>query len=108
MTGRDYGWFFDVYLRQAALPELTQAPAPGGIALRWRVPGGGPFPMPLEASVDGRVVRVAMTGGAGFLPAPDGAHVVLDPDARILKRSTAVEEYQAWQAEQARKRAAAR
>ncbi|MDA6125935.1 hypothetical protein OSK00_26415, partial [Escherichia coli] len=22
VTGKDYGWFFDAYLRQAALPEL--------------------------------------------------------------------------------------
>ena len=47
-----------------------------------------------------------MIGGAGFLPVPAGAHVVLDPDARILKRSVAVEEYQAWQAEKARRAAA--
>ncbi len=108
VTGKDYGWFFDVYLRRAALPELIEAPAPGGLALRWRVPGGGPFPMPIEASVDGQVVRLAMTGGAGFLAVPDGAHVVIDPAARVLKRSVAVEEYQAWQAEQAKKRAAAK
>ena len=105
VTGQDYRWFFDVYLRQAALPELVQAPAPGGLALRWQVPGGGVFPMPVEASVDGQVVTVAMTGGSGFLAAPTGAHVVLDPNARILRRSVAVEEYQAWQAEQRAKRA---
>ena len=104
-TGRDYGWFFDVYLRQAALPELIERRDARGLSLGWRAPGGGPFPMPVEVSVDGRVVRLAMTGGRDFLPARADAHLVVDPMARVLKRSIAVEEYQAWQAE---RRAAAK
>ena len=99
VTGRDYRWFFDVYLRAAALPELVEARSARGLALRWRAPGGKPFPMPIEIAVDGRVMRVAMTGGRGFVPAPLRAHVVVDPMARVLRRSIAVEEYQAWQAE---------
>ena len=99
VTGRDYGWFFDVYLRQAALPELVESRSPRGLTLTWRAPGGQAFPMPVEVSVDDRVVRLAMTGGHGFLPAAASAHIVVDPMARMLKRSIAVEEYQAWQAE---------
>ena len=98
VTGRDYGWFFDVYLRQAALPELVQARGPRGLTLAWRAPGGGSFPMPVDVAVDGAVTRVAMADGTGFVAAPISAHVVVDPMARVLKRSTAVEEYQAWQA----------
>ena len=98
VTGRDYGWFFDVYLRQAALPELVQARGPRGLTLAWRAPGGGSFPMPVDVAVDGAVTRVAMADGTGFVAAPLSAHVVVDPMARVLKRSTAVEEYQAWQA----------
>jgi hypothetical protein len=64
--------------------------------------------MPLEVQVDGRLVRLAMTGGTGSLFVPRGAHVVTDPFARILKRSRAVEEYQAWKDEQARLAEAAR
>ena len=101
VTEKDYGWFFDAYLRQAALPELVVTRTNTGIMLRWKVPGNGPFPMPLEVSVEGqRPAWLAMSDGEGFVPAIDGAHVVIDPFARVLKRSTAVEEYQAWQATQ--------
>ena len=99
VTGRDYGWFFDVYLRAAALPELVEARSARGLTLMWQARGGKPFPMPVEVSVDGRVIELAMAGGHAFLPVATGAHVVVDPMARVLKRSIAVEEYQAWQAE---------
>ena len=101
VTGQDWGWFFDVYLRQAALPELIEERAgPDTVRLRWKVPGGGPFPLPVEVAIDGQVQHVAMADGRGMFSAGLGQHVVLDPDAKILRRSVAVEEYQAWQAAQ--------
>jgi len=60
------------------------------------VPGNGPFPLPVEVQVGDRITRVAMTGGRGELAVPADAHVVIDPFARVLMRSTAVEELQAW------------
>ena len=98
VTGKDYGWFFDVYLRQAALPELVETRAGDHLTLSWQAPGGGPFPMPVEVQVGDRVERVAMTGGTGTLTVPADAHVVIDPYARVLRRSVAVEEAQAWRA----------
>ena len=104
VTGRDYRWFFNVYLRQAALPELieTRAPAAGGdrLTLRWKTPGDLPFPMPVDVQVGDRTERLAMTDGSGTLSVPAGAHVVIDPWARVLRRSVAIEQAQAWQAQQ--------
>lgn len=102
VTGRDYGWFFDVYLRQAALPELVETRSPGRIALRWIAPAGLPFPMPVEVQVGDSVQRLTMADGTGSLAVPADAHVVVDPHARILRRSVAIEELQAWRAAQAR------
>jgi len=102
VTGKDYGWFFDVYLRQAALPELIETRAGGTLTLTWQAPAGLPFPMPVEVQIDGQVQRLAMTGGTGSIAVAPGAHVVIDPDSRILKRSRAVEEYQAWRTAQSR------
>lgn len=103
VTGKDYGWFFDAYLRQAALPELGTVEQVGdGLELNWKTSSGKPFAMPIEAEVNGKLLRIDMPGGKGFLPAPENAHVVIDPFARVLKRSTAVEEYQAWRAKQTR------
>jgi aminopeptidase N len=98
VTGKDYGWFFDVYLRKAALPELIETRSGGTLTLTWKAPDGLPFPMPVEVQVDGKVERLAMTGGRDSIAVAPGAHVVVDPASRILKRSRAIEEYQAWQA----------
>lgn len=94
-TGRDYGWFFDVYLRQATLPDLIETRRGDVLTLRWQVPGDGPFPMPVDVAVDGAIRTLAMTGGAGSITLPADAHVVLDPMARLLRRSIAVERMQA-------------
>ncbi|CAN5294274.1 M1 family metallopeptidase [soil metagenome] len=103
VTGRDFSWFFDVYLRQAALPELIETRQGTRLDLRWQAPGGHPFPMPVEVAVDDHIIRLAMTGGTGSLIVPRRAHVVTDPFSRILKRSRAVEDYQAWKDSEARK-----
>ena len=102
VTGRNYNWFFDVYLRQAALPELIETRTATHLSLRWEAPGGRVFPMPVEVSVDGRVTRLRMAGGVGSLALPRSAHVVIDPDAKLLRRSVAIEDYQAWRDAQAR------
>ncbi|MES2338739.1 MAG: M1 family metallopeptidase [Pseudomonadota bacterium] len=102
VTGADYGWFFDVYLNEAALPELVQTRTGNTLTLAWKTPRNLPFPMPVEVEVDGKLTRLAMTGGRDTLTVPEGAHVVADPMARILKRSTAIEAVQA-QAAAARK-----
>jgi aminopeptidase N len=100
VTGRDYGWFFDVYLRGAALPELTSRREGDRLLLGWIVPGGGVFPMPVEVEVDGHLHVVPMSDGTGSLPVDAAARAVTDPNARILKRSVAIEESQAWQVKQ--------
>jgi aminopeptidase N len=94
-AGKDLRWFFDVYLYQAALPELIEERSGDTLKLRWKAPGDKPFPLPVEVSVDGKVSKVAMDGNSGTMRVPAGAHVIVDPDARILKASPAVDAYQA-------------
>jgi aminopeptidase N len=91
VTGKDMTWFFDVYLREAALPELLQAREGDRLTLRWKTPKDKPFPLPVEVQIDGKVETLAMTGGTGSIAVPAGAHVVIDPASRILRRSEAVE-----------------
>ena len=93
-AGRDLGWFYDVYLRSAALPDLIQTREGERLTLEWKTPAGHPFPLPVEVQVDGRVQRVAMEGGRETLTIPANAHVVIDPMARILRRSPAIEAMQ--------------
>jgi aminopeptidase N len=96
VTGRDLHWFFDVYLYKAALPELVESREGNTLRLHWKTPGDKSFPLPVEVSVDGVVQRVAMTDGSGSIAVPAGAHVVVDPQSRILKRSAVVDAFQAY------------
>ena len=102
VTGKDYDWFFDTYFRQAALPELLESRSGDRLTLTWKTPAGRAFPLPVEVQVGDRIERLAMTNGTGTLTVPAGAHVVTDPWARILKRSIAIEEAQAWRDAQAK------
>jgi aminopeptidase N len=91
VTGKDMSWFFDVYLRQAALPELIETREGDRLTLRWKTPGNRPFPLPVEVQIDDKVETVAMTDGTGSIAVPAEAHVIVDPASCILKRSEAVE-----------------
>lgn len=106
-SGRDLDWFFDAYLFNAALPELRMARDGERVTLSWITPSGRPFPMPVEVEIDGLVQTVAMTGGQGDLTAAPGAHVILDPRNRVLRRLPHVEQFVAWQAAEAERRRAA-
>ena len=94
-TGQDLGWFFRGYLYQAALPDLRQTREDGQLSLTWVTGDGAVFPMPVEIEVDGRRHTLAMTGGQGRIAAPAGAHVLIDPDNKVLRRLEFIE---AWKA----------
>lgn len=96
-AGRPLGWFFDTYLHQATLPELIETRAGDRLTLSWQVPGNQSFPLPVEVEIDGQRQRLAMAGGRESIAVPPGAHVVIDPMARVLRRSQAVEAAQAWE-----------
>jgi aminopeptidase N len=85
-AGRDLAWLFDVYLRDADLPSLASDRKEGTLTLRWKVPGDRPFPMPVPIEVDGVTSIVPMTSGEGAVAIPTGAHLVVDPQMRVLRR----------------------
>ena len=92
-TGRDYGWLFDAYLRHAALPVLETTREGDRLTLSWRGPDR--FPMPVEVRVGDALRRIEMADGRGEVKVPSGAHVTIDPFARVLKANPAVDAYQA-------------
>ena len=95
VTGRDYGWFFRGYLYQAALPVLNETREGETLNLSWTTGDGAAFPMPVEVSVDGRVRTLDMTGGRGSITVPAGAHIVIDPQNKVLRRLDFIDVYQA-------------
>lgn len=93
-SGRDLTWFFDAYLRERTLPELMEERTDRELVLRWRTAQNRPFPFPVDIVVDGVGQTVPMTGGSGSVAMPRSAHVVIDPMAKILRRSEAIERMQ--------------
>lgn len=88
VTGKDYGWFFDAYLRHAALPQLLAERDATGLALHWQVPGDGAFPVPVDVRIGGNAghtVTVPMRDGRGHVDLPAGALYTLDPDSKLLR-----------------------
>jgi type II secretory pathway predicted ATPase ExeA len=47
--------------------------------------------MPVEIEVDGRLTTVPMTGGRGQITVPAGAHILIDPESKVLRRLDFIE-----------------
>ena len=86
---RDLAWFWELYLRQPALPELQSEVKDGVLQLKWKTPNDMPFPMPVEVKVGGKLTRVEMKDGAGSLPLHGATEYAIDPRNWILRVSEA-------------------
>ena len=89
-SGQELGWFFEVYLRQPALPRLIGERTGDALRLRWSLPEGLPdslaFPMPVDVRVDGALRRVEVSREGVTVPLPRSeADVAVDPMGWLLK-----------------------
>ncbi|MBD8899068.1 M1 family metallopeptidase [Rhodanobacter sp. DHG33] len=100
VTGKNYDWFFKVYLYQAALPKLDVQRHGDTLDLTWQAPDKLPFPMPVEVQVDDTVHTVAMDGGHGSLAVPASALVTIDPHSVLLRDEPRITEFQQWMKQQ--------
>jgi aminopeptidase N len=100
LAGRDLGWFFDVYLYQAQLPELLATREGGQLRLDWKTQGGAAFPMPVEVRIGNTVATLPMTGGHGMVALPAGVTYTLDPHSKLLRREEHIEQFQQYQKSQ--------
>ena len=87
VSGRDLGWFFNLYLYQPKLPKFGSTLEGGKLVLRWETPEGYPFPLPVEVEVDGRVERIELPDGRAELSAAKYGRAKLDLNLWILKES---------------------
>ena len=106
VTGRDYDWFFDAYLYQAALPVLSQTREGEQLTLTWSTESGSAFPMPVEIEIDGQVQTVPMRDGRATVAVPAGATLLIDPQNKLLRQLDVIDDLQAWNRAE-RQRAAA-
>ncbi|MEO6155015.1 MAG: M1 family metallopeptidase [Thermomonas sp.] len=108
ITGKDYGWFFDVYLRSAKLPDLVAIRSARELTLRWKTEGDKPFPMPVQVRVGDHVVDVEMTGGQGRVGIPANISYTLDPQSKVLRELPHIGAFQRDAAERVKAAAAAK
>ncbi|MFC5438204.1 M1 family metallopeptidase [Rhodanobacter umsongensis] len=100
VTGRDLRWFFDVYLRDAALPRLDVRHDGDTVTLHWVTEHGKPFPMPVDVQVGDAVHTLPMTDGNGQLKVPAGSLLIVDPRAKVLREMPYIDAYQRWMKQQ--------
>jgi aminopeptidase N len=85
VSGRELDWFFDVYLRQPALPELVSEVRDDCLFLRWSVPGDLPFPMPVPVQLGAETLRLEVPAEGLHVPL-NGQTPVIDPEGWLLKQ----------------------
>lgn len=91
ISGQELDWMFEVYLRQPKLPELHASRNGGIVTLRWEVPHGMTFPMPVEVKIDGEMVTLTPENHRISFEVADTVEVEADPDHWILKEFNLVE-----------------
>lgn len=84
-SGKDLKWFFEVYLRQPALPILISEVKGDQLVLRWETPKNLPFSMPVEIKIGDETKRVEMPNGQGTVTIPVNTRYEIDPNSWILK-----------------------
>jgi aminopeptidase N len=95
VTGRNWNWFFDVYLRQSAMPKLLAQRDGKILRVHWEAPDNKPFPLPVQVRVGDRVVDLAMVGGHGETAIAADESWTLDPHSRVLRDAPEIQAFQA-------------
>jgi aminopeptidase N len=84
-SGKKLDWFFELYLRQPALPKLVSETKGNQLVLRWETPNNLPFPMPVEVKIGNDIKRLEMPNGTTTIALPQGAQYTIDPNGWVLK-----------------------
>jgi len=87
LTGKDYQWFFNMYLKQAELPELDVVQSANRLTLKWNKNSlqGKPFPMPVPVQINGSLQTYSVENGEISIALKAGDHVVIDPNMKVFR-----------------------
>jgi aminopeptidase N len=85
LTGEDYSWFFEVYLKQADLPKLQQTRTDNKLVLKWQTPDDLAFPMPITISINGKSTIYTMLDDQVTLDVNQQDHLIVDPQMKVLR-----------------------
>ncbi|GAA0289342.1 M1 family metallopeptidase [Psychrosphaera haliotis] len=95
ITGKNLQWFFDVYIYQAKLPELTMDRTEQSLTLRWEIENNRPFPIPLDVSINGKV-RTLILDEPKTIEVGRKDVVIVDPLSKVLRHQENIERYKAY------------
>lgn len=84
-SGKKLGWFFELYLRQPALPKLNAEVKQNQLFLSWETPNNMSFPMPVEVKIGGVIKRVELSNGKGSVQLTKDLQYEIDPRGWLLK-----------------------
>ncbi len=82
--GASLDWFFSIYLRQPALPELLVERNDDTVKLSWVTDAPNPFEMPIEVRINDEMTKLKMTDGEDIIKADAGATIYIDPNLHVL------------------------
>jgi len=85
ISGKKLDWFFEVYLRHASLPILNVKNTGNKVELSWETENNLPFPMPVDVSIAGKIIRIEMIDGKSVIDLPEGSDFTVDPKDWVLK-----------------------
>ena len=85
-AGRSLKWYFDAYVHQPKLPRLHETFKDGRLWLRWELPDGLAFPLPVPVRIGDKIVRVEMNGLGGSVAVPEGSRWEIDPHKWLLRQ----------------------
>ena len=86
LSGKDYTWLFDVYLKEAELPELEVQRDDSTLKLKWNTPKDLPFPMPIEVQIDKDILTIEVGSNGAVVPINSEQHLVIDPNMLVLRQ----------------------
>ncbi len=86
VAGRDLSWFFEVYFRSAAVPELTARQDGADVLLEWKTEGDLPFDMPVPVRKRGEVRRVDFSNNTARLAGLSVEEIQIDPFMQVLRK----------------------
>ena len=84
-SGKYLDWFFELYLRQPAIPKLISEVKGNQMILQWETPNNMPFPMPVEVKIGGEIKRVEMKNGKGSVNLGSNKDYTIDPNGWLLR-----------------------
>jgi aminopeptidase N len=83
VTGDDYQWLIDGYLRQAKIPKIITTRTSTTMSFEWSI--ASDFPMPIPVEVNGEMIILNLLTGKAEIPVDSSAHVLIDPNMNVLR-----------------------